>query len=119
MAGAAGGADRSRAALRSFRTATAEGLARGARRKIQVETVTLPAAAGVPAGRKFGRVVHDMLQQRGAVRTMSETLAAIWGRRHGAGEVGDARRRSTAARAALAHPAMAVPEARGAIGSCR
>jgi ATP-dependent exoDNAse (exonuclease V) beta subunit len=53
---------------------------------IEVQTVTLEAAAGRPSGRKFGRLVHDILQR---AEDMDEVgaLAAIWGRRHGAAEV--------------------------------
>ena len=45
-----------------------------------------PLRPGRPGGRKFGRVVHDMLQHAGAGEDV-ETLAAIWGRRHGATEL--------------------------------
>jgi hypothetical protein len=52
---------------------------------IPVETVTLPVPAGRPGGRKFGRVVHEILQR---VENLEEIpgLAAVWGRRHGANE---------------------------------
>ncbi|MEO8752952.1 MAG: PD-(D/E)XK nuclease family protein [Casimicrobiaceae bacterium] len=92
----------------SYRTATAEGLTRGAAAQIDVETISLPAIAGRPSGRKFGRLVHDMLQHAGLSENV-ETLAAIWGQRHGAGDVERAAA-VEAVRAALAHPAMAVPE---------
>jgi ATP-dependent exoDNAse (exonuclease V) beta subunit len=92
----------------SYRTATAESLARGSAAQIAVETISLPVISGRPGGRKFGRLVHDMLQHAGLAEDV-ETLAAIWGRRHGAGEV-ECAAAVEAVRAALAHPAMAVPE---------
>ena len=91
----------------SFRTATAETLGRAAGSGIRVETITLPFAPGRPGGRKFGRLVHDILQHAGAGEDV-DALGVIWGRRHGAGEL----ERSAAvevARAALAHDALAVP----------
>jgi ATP-dependent exoDNAse (exonuclease V) beta subunit len=50
---------------------------------ILVDSVTMPVPAGRPTGRKFGRVVHDILQRAGSVDEIPG-LAAIWGRRHGA-----------------------------------
>jgi ATP-dependent exoDNAse (exonuclease V) beta subunit len=50
---------------------------------IPVEIVTLPAAADRPTGRKFGRIVHDILQHATAPAEV-DALAAIWGRRHAA-----------------------------------
>ena len=64
-------------------------------------------APGRPGGRKFGRLVHDILQHSGLADDV-ESLAVIWGRRHGANEF----ERSAAvevARAALAHRALTVP----------
>jgi ATP-dependent exoDNAse (exonuclease V) beta subunit len=52
---------------------------------IAVETVTLPAIAGRPTGRKFGRVVHDILQHASSPDDAA-ALAEIWGRRHGASD---------------------------------
>ncbi|MBZ5617137.1 MAG: UvrD-helicase domain-containing protein [Acidobacteriia bacterium] len=91
-----------------FRTATAEtcGHAQEAER-IAVETITLPAAAGRPSGKKFGRVVHDILQHAECAND-AEDLAAIWGRKHGAGEE-ECAAAAAAARAVLDHPAVAVP----------
>jgi ATP-dependent exoDNAse (exonuclease V) beta subunit len=96
-----------RGSVPSFRTTTAEALGRAAAAPITVETITLPIAPGRPGGRKFGRLVHDMLQHATPAEDV-ESLAAIWGRRHGAGES----ERSSAievVRAALAHDALAVP----------
>jgi len=92
----------------SLRTSTAEALGRAAVPGVQVETITLPIAPGRPGGRKFGRLVHDILQHSGAGEDV-DALGVIWGRRHGAGE----QERTAAvevARAALAHDALAVPE---------
>jgi ATP-dependent exoDNAse (exonuclease V) beta subunit len=91
----------------SFRLRTAETLGRAAVTGVAVETVTLPAAPGRPGGRKFGRLVHDILQHCGVADEL-ESLAGIWGRRHGANEF-----ERTAAvdlvRAALSHPALTIP----------
>jgi ATP-dependent exoDNAse (exonuclease V) beta subunit len=75
---------------------------------IEVETVTLELAAGRPSGRKFGRLVHDILQRAGRVEDV-DRLAAIWGRRHGASHVETAAAME-AARAALRHLDRLVPE---------
>jgi ATP-dependent exoDNAse (exonuclease V) beta subunit len=66
---------------------------------IAVETVTLDAAPERPSGRKFGRLVHDILQHARGVGDV-EALAGIWGRRHGSGEI-DRAAAAEAARAAL------------------
>ena len=96
-----------RGSVPSFRTSTAETLGRAAGAPVAVETITLPVAPGRPGGRKFGRLVHDILQHAGLAEDV-ESLAVIWGRRHGAGES-----ERTAAvevvREALAHDALAVP----------
>ena len=96
-----------RGSVPSFRTSTAETLGRAAGAPVAVEAITLPVAPGRPGGRKFGRLVHDILQHAGLAEDV-ESLAVIWGRRHGAGES-----ERTAAvevvRAALAHDALAVP----------
>ena len=97
-----------RGSVPSFRITTAETLGRVVDAPITVETITLPVAPGRPGGRKFGRLVHDILQHAGLAEDL-ESLASIWGRRHGAGEF----ERSAAievVRAALTHPALAVPE---------
>jgi ATP-dependent exoDNAse (exonuclease V) beta subunit len=92
-----------------FQVVTAEGLGEVAEAaEIAVETVTLPAAAGRPGGRKFGRVVHDILQHAASADEIA-TLAAIWGRRHGASDE-EREAAAEAARAGFAHAAGAVPE---------
>ncbi|MEO8592332.1 MAG: UvrD-helicase domain-containing protein [Candidatus Solibacter sp.] len=91
-----------------FRTATAETLERAAGAAFTVQTISLPAVAGRPTGRKFGRLVHDMLQHASPGEDL-ESLAAIWGRRHAATEIEQAAA-IEAVRAALAHSALAVPE---------
>jgi ATP-dependent exoDNAse (exonuclease V) beta subunit len=53
---------------------------------IAVETITLPIAVGRPTGRKFGRVVHSILQHAETIAEV-EGLAAIWGRAHGATDI--------------------------------
>jgi ATP-dependent exoDNAse (exonuclease V) beta subunit len=74
---------------------------------IPVETVTLPAAAGRPTGRKFGRVVHDILQHASSPDDVA-ALADIWGRRHGAGDA-DRVAAAEAARQALEYLARIMP----------
>ena len=70
----------------SHRKDAAETLTRAAEAAhIAVETVTLPAEPGRPAGRKFGRVVHSILQHAAGVADV-EALGALWGRSHGATE---------------------------------
>jgi hypothetical protein len=67
-----------------YRIALAESLAATEQAEaIAVETVTLHVAADRPTGRRFGRVVHDILQHAGRVEEIPG-LAVIWGRRHGA-----------------------------------
>ena len=69
-----------------YRVALAETLGSAAEAaQIAVEIVTLPMVAGRPTGRKFGRVVHDILQHAASPDDV-ETLAEIWGRRNGAGD---------------------------------
>jgi ATP-dependent exoDNAse (exonuclease V) beta subunit len=102
------GARIERGSVPSFRTSTAEALGRAVDAPIAVETITLPVAPGRPGGRKFGRLVHDILQHAGAAEDV-ESLAVIWGRRHGAGDFERAAAVDVA-RAALAHQALAVPE---------
>ena len=76
-----------RGSVPRFRTKVAEKAGRAVEADgIVVETVTLAVAAGRPAGRKFGRVVHEILQRAESVEEV-EGLAAVWGRRHGASEV--------------------------------
>jgi ATP-dependent helicase/nuclease subunit A len=89
-----------------FRTKVADRAGRVAEAEsIVVETVTLPVAAGRPGGRKFGRVVHEILQRVENIEEIG-SLAAVWGRRHGASEV-ERDAAAEAARAALA--AMVLP----------
>jgi len=91
-----------------YRLSTAETFGPAADAKqIPVETITLPAAAGRPTGKKFGRVVHDILQHAESIEE-ADTLAAIWGRRHGATEA-ERDAAAVAARAALLHPALQMP----------
>jgi ATP-dependent helicase/nuclease subunit A len=99
-----------RGSVPSFRIATAETLGRAASTSCPVETISLPVAPGRPGGRKFGRLVHDMLQHAGLAEDV-ESLAAIWGRRHGAGESERAAAVEVvrAALAALAYSALAIP----------
>ena len=67
-----------------FRVSAAESLGGAAEAEgIEVEVVTLPPIAGRPTGRKFGRLVHDILQHAGEVAEI-DGLARVWGRRHAA-----------------------------------
>ena len=91
----------------SYRTMTAEAMAPGAGASITVETITLPAPAGRPGGRKFGRLVHDLLQHA-LPGDKLEPLAELWGRSHGTGELERAAAVETVF-AALANPALAIP----------
>ena len=91
-----------------FRVSTAESMGRVPEAEwIDVRTITLAAEPGRPTGRKFGRVVHDILQHAASAEQV-DSLAATWGRRHGATSE-DCAAAAVAARAALAHPAMAIP----------
>jgi ATP-dependent helicase/nuclease subunit A len=91
-----------------FRVAQAESLDRVAEAEwIDVRTVTLTMETGRPTGRKFGRVVHDILQHATSA-TQTDSLAAVWGRRHGASPE-ECAAAAIVARAALEHPALAVP----------
>jgi ATP-dependent helicase/nuclease subunit A len=74
---------------------------------VDVETITLPAAAGRPSGRRFGRVVHDILQHADRAEEVAG-LARIWGRRHGCPEA-ECVAAAEAARAALERIASMVP----------
>ncbi len=91
-----------------FRISTAETAASlPEAERIAVETITLPVTAGRPTGRRFGRVVHDILQHADRADD-AQRLAAIWGRKHGASEE-ERTAAAAAAGAALLHAAMAVP----------
>ena len=95
-------------AVARYRVAAAETFGAAAEAAhIPVETVTLPFAAGRPTGRKFGRVVHDILQHA-ASPDEAAALAEVWGRRHGAGEAERAAA-GEAARQALEYAARAMP----------
>ena len=95
-------------AVARYRVAAAETFGAAAEAAhIPVETVTLPLAAGRPTGRKFGRVVHDILQHA-ASPDEAAALAEVWGRRHGAGEAERAAA-GEAARQALEYAARAMP----------
>ena len=97
-----------RGAAASFRVTTAEGAPTAAEAAhIVVETVTLPIAAGRPTGRKFGRVVHDILQHASSPDDVV-ALAEIWGRRHAASE-GDRIAAAETARQALEYLARHIP----------
>jgi len=76
-------------------------------RAIAVETVTLSAPDDRPSGRKFGRLVHDILQ-RADRPSDADALAAIWGRRHALGEL-DRAAATEAARAAIEYLGRVVP----------
>ena len=91
-----------------YRTHDAETLPRMAEAAhIAVETITLPLEPGRPTGRKFGRVVHSILQHAASLENV-ESLAAIWGRSHGATEIECAAAIATA-RAALEQIERSVP----------
>ncbi|HJT88093.1 MAG TPA: UvrD-helicase domain-containing protein, partial [Bryobacteraceae bacterium] len=71
------------ASLPRFRVAEAGRMAPAEEaERIPVETITLPLQPGRPAGRRFGRLVHDILQRADRVEEIP-ALARIWGRRHG------------------------------------
>jgi ATP-dependent exoDNAse (exonuclease V) beta subunit len=90
-----------------IRTKVAQSVSRAVEAEgIVVETVTLPAAPGRPAGRKFGLVVHEILQRAESAEEIAG-LAAVWGRRHGASEQ-EIAAAGEAARTALA--AVVAPE---------
>jgi ATP-dependent exoDNAse (exonuclease V) beta subunit len=72
---------------------------------IPVETITLAAPSGRPGGRKFGRVVHSILQHAESTEAI-DSLAPIWGRRHGASD-SEVSHAASAARAALS--ALRIP----------
>jgi ATP-dependent exoDNAse (exonuclease V) beta subunit len=96
-----------RARTPSFRVVTAETLgwieeADG----IAVETVTLPASSRRPGGKKFGRVVHDILQHASAADEI-DAMAALWGRHLPNDAERDAA--AEAARAAFAYATRSVP----------
>lgn len=91
-----------------FRVAQAESAGRSDEAEwIEVQTVTLAVQAGRPTGKKFGRVVHDILQRADSAGEV-DALAAIWGRRHFATQE-ECTAAAEAARTALGHAALAIP----------
>jgi ATP-dependent exoDNAse (exonuclease V) beta subunit len=90
----------------AFRLATAETLER-VEEGIPVETITLPALPRRPTGRRFGRVVHDILQHAVCANDV-ESLALLWGRKHGANDV-EREAAMAAARVALNHLLRSMP----------
>ncbi len=97
-----------RGAVPRFSVTTAENFSTAAEAEaIAVETITLPGAGGRPGGRKFGRVVHDILQHATAADEAA-ALADVWGRRHGASEA-ERTAAAEAARQALEYAARAIP----------
>jgi ATP-dependent exoDNAse (exonuclease V) beta subunit len=74
---------------------------------LEVETITLTPAAGRPAGRNFGRLVHDILERAARPEDVA-SLASVWGRRHGVPEP-DWDYAAAAARAALDRLASLLP----------
>ena len=95
-------------AIPRYRVATAETFGTTAEAAhIAVETITLPLGAGRPTGRKFGRVVHDILQHAASPDEVA-ALANVWGRRHSASEEERAAA-AEAARQALEYTAQAMP----------
>jgi ATP-dependent exoDNAse (exonuclease V) beta subunit len=97
-----------RGAVPRYRVATAETSGTAAEaEQISVETVTLPLAAGRPTGRKFGRVVHDILQHAVSPDEVNN-LADVWGRRHAASDQ-ERVAAAEASRQALDYVARAMP----------
>jgi ATP-dependent exoDNAse (exonuclease V) beta subunit len=84
----AGRADRiAQGGVPRVRVTTAEHLTRcDDGQDIEVRTVSFDVGEGRPGGRRFGRLVHDMLEAVASVDEV-EDLAAVCGREHGAGEV--------------------------------
>jgi ATP-dependent exoDNAse (exonuclease V) beta subunit len=76
---------------------------------IDVTTVTLELMEGRPGGRRFGRIVHDILETAERMDEV-DALAAVCGRQHGAG---DSERAAAAevARAAMAYLSKAMQSA--------
>jgi ATP-dependent exoDNAse (exonuclease V) beta subunit len=74
---------------------------------IPVEIVTLPAMKERPSGKRFGRLVHSILQNADSVEQVAG-LAALWGRRHGASDLERASAEESA-QAVLAYLAAHVP----------
>jgi ATP-dependent helicase/nuclease subunit A len=97
-----------RGAAPRYRVSTAETSPTAAEaERIPVETITLPIAAGRPSGRKFGRLVHDILQHASSPGDVI-ALADVWGRRHGGTDYERAAA-AEAARQALEYVVRAMP----------
>ena len=97
-----------RGAAPRYRVTTAESAAASTEAEhIPVETVTLPVAAGRPTGRKFGRVVHDILQHAASPDEVV-AMADVWGRRHAANDIERAAA-AEATRQALEYVARIMP----------
>jgi len=95
-------------AVERYRVAVAESFGRCEEAAhIPVEVVTLAAESGRPTGRKFGRVVHDILQHAASADDV-EALAEVWGRRHSA-TADEKIAAAEAARHALEYLAGAMP----------
>ncbi|HTS66765.1 MAG TPA: UvrD-helicase domain-containing protein [Candidatus Acidoferrales bacterium] len=96
-------------AIPRYRTVLAEKLAGAPEAEaVPVETVTLDAAPGRPSGRRFGRLVHDILQRAGCTEDL-DPLADVWKRRHGASTL-ERDSAVQAARAALEYLDRLIPE---------
>jgi ATP-dependent helicase/nuclease subunit A len=98
-----------RASRPRYRVAQAEGMgfveeAEG----IEVETVSLPVEEGRPSGRKFGRVVHAILQHAQSPDEIA-SLSVVWGRRHGANDV-EREAAAKAARSAMERVKQMMPD---------
>jgi len=74
---------------------------------IAVQVITLPTYAGRPSGKTFGRVVHDIMQHAGAGSDV-ESLAEVYGRKHGASE-SVCKAAAETAYSALRHPMLSIP----------
>ncbi len=75
---------------------------------IAVETVTLPLEPGRPTGRRFGRLVHEILQHAATPRE-TEAASEVWGRRQGCSQE-ECAAASAAARNALEYAAQRIPQ---------
>ena len=69
--------------------------------------MTLPVTKDRPSGKRFGRVVHSILQHAESIDEIT-SLAQIWGRRHGASEE-ERTAAAEVARTALSHILREVP----------
>ena len=95
-------------AVPHYRVTTAEAAPAAAEAAhIAVDRKTFAVAAGRPAGRKFGRVVHDILQHATSPDDVP-ALADIWGRRHAAGDA-ECAAAAEASRQALEYIARVMP----------